>query len=490
MTEAFGPYYSRMLIAVVPPRILGLITRNRFEKAQIEAERIAKSAERDFGNLHPTTHYALSALGVVLASKCDYTDAARVFRKALAGREKTKDPDSPEVEGSLSNLGLMLLRTRDYPGAVECYLRVIDIRRKRLPKGHPGIASAMIDAGFAYKGLGELKKAEAMYSRAVEIAEKACPRGHYDVTVALDGLARTRMASGARVKNVLPLLLRARENVKLSDDPDDATSTRLHVSLARAFGAAEDLAASIDSWREALRTAARNFPPNDPWIIRIETGLGLALAEADKLEEGIEHLGNAAVASRISRGRESPKTVVAEFRLETVKIYLLHRLEEVRKTLAAGRAPHDVEKDLTKAGVPEPLRNRLLAMRWLTPETGGPGIPDDPYMKPSEKPKAGWDAVGPRAAPPQSSPGRAARKARKILADRERELGPGHEDTIKAGVALGHALLSERRADEAMESYGMAREAAVKSLGPRSHAALGSELCYRLAYFVRHTQQN
>ncbi|MDR1040016.1 MAG: tetratricopeptide repeat protein [Deltaproteobacteria bacterium] len=469
----------------MPSRISDLVGQKRFGKALSVAKRLVTAAKRDHGRQHPATMDAFSAVGLVLLHESDHAGAARAFRKALHGREKAMGPDSREVEATLCNLGYSLLKTGDFHGALECFLRIIETRRKYLPEGHPAIASAMIDAGFACKSLGELEKAEAMYSRAVEIAEKERPRGHYDVTVALDGLAKTLMATG-RLESALPLLGRARENVKCGPNPDGIACNWLHATMGRAYAASGDLKSSRDAWREALRTAILNYLPNDPRIIMAESRLGLALWETGEHEEAISHLGNAASASRIVLGSDHKLTILSEYRLELVSSTFWLNRKGIRELLDTERATADIAKDMESAGVPEPLRDRFLGLRWLAPGHGGPGDPAASVSMTSSKPKTDGLAPDPgSAAFPSPAPGEAVFDAAALLAVRERELGPRNEDTLRAGVALGNALLAEDRMDEAEDSYANAYAAAVKSLGPRSPAALGALCCLKLIDFMK-----
>jgi tetratricopeptide (TPR) repeat protein len=467
----------------LPPSISKLISQQRFDMATSEAVQLLEKAERKNGPTHPDTLTAVSALGGVLAYGQDYINAFLMFNRALEGREKAPEPDSREIDLSLCNLGYVGLETRNFHLALKRYQQVLDIRERSLPAGHPGIATAMTDVGYSYWCLGDLQNAEVMYSRAVEIAERELPRGSRDITVALDGLARTLMATG-RLEGALPLLIRARENIESGQDPDDIASAWLYATLGKALAASGDHAGALDAWREASRTSSLNFPPNDPHAIATEMGLGLALWETGQPEEALKRLRQATSSARRFLLRGAAPNSLAQFCLETVEYMNWVRQDGIRKLLVPGRAAIAVAKGLKKAGVPEPMMNRIIGMHWLEPENGGPGVPEAFTTTLSRVLIPEGPDADPDGSDPQGPSGEAVLDARALLADRERDLGPGHEDTIRAWVALGNALLSERRIREAKASYVRARTAADKSLGPRSPAALGAWICLRLAYFL------
>jgi tetratricopeptide (TPR) repeat protein len=453
------------------------------ETAGIKAlEQLLDATELDKGPDHAETLETVNSLGGLLAQAGDMKRAEALFRRALVGREKTLGPDSPETEISLCNLGCVLMNSENFRGSLEFNLRLKECRERRLPADHPGIACALIDLGFAYKALGEFGKAEPMYSRAVEIAEKEMPPGSNDLANALQGLAETMMAL-KRFEDALPLLLRALENRLLSTNPDPFATMSLYTSLGCVLDLSGDSRNARKAWRDALREAKLYGISESLAASFIELALGQSLVEAEQLAKAIKHLGKAASGFRTALGPEHARTIAAENRLEDATLMHWIRDRGLIRLLAPGLTHADVAKGLKKAGPPESVRLRFLGLRWLSTRFGGPGMPCPDMPPPPDGIEAGGHAGGPGAFPPHGSPGNAVRNAQALLAARKRELKPGHEDTVKAEVALGNALLADGRPADAADAFASARAAAVKSFGRDSPAAQGADYCLREAEF-------
>ncbi|MDR1042123.1 MAG: tetratricopeptide repeat protein [Deltaproteobacteria bacterium] len=484
MTDEPIEYFSRMFRFHLPANVSTLFDEGNMIEAIRKHRPVLEATERDRGPEHPETLDAVNTMGGLLAYVDDYEGAERMFRRALAGREKILGPEHLDTEASLCNLGSTLLGADDFRGSLEPNLRLLDFRERHLPEGHPGIACVMIDLGFAYTSLGELEKAETICSRAVEIAEKGMPRGQHEISLALKGLAETLIAS-KRTEDALPLLTRALKNHKSTPNLPPLNAFTLYNTLGDHLNACGDSEEAREAWRNALRVAEQHGMSWNLEAIETAIALGTSMVHSGQLANAVSLLGKAASRSRTNLGPENPRTVIAEFHLESISFLYWFHLKGLSKLDTTGLSARDIIKELKKAGVPEPMRHYFLGMQWLRPKSGGPGLPE----KPAGPPSAGIEANSPPGEHPSVSahgtPGEAVRKARTLLAARERELGPGHEDTVKARVALGNALVSEGRIDDADDAYADAHAAALKSLGPRSPAALGAGQCRRTVAFFR-----
>jgi tetratricopeptide (TPR) repeat protein len=444
-------------------------------------ERLLRSKELDKGPEHPETLEAVNTLGGLLASTGDMKGAELMFRRALTGREKALGEDSPDTEIALCNLGCILMQSGDYRGSLEYNLRLLKCRERRLTSNHSGVACALIDLGFAYKALRELDQAEAMYSRAVKIAEKVMLPGCNDITIALHGLAETLMVLH-RIEGVLPLLNRAAENHRLNPDPFPPVTVLLYSTLGWALEISGDLEGARTAWRTSLRAAEQDGTPDSPDAIYIGLSLGQSLAEAGEPAEAIRHLGKAASWFRATLGPEHRRTVMTEHRLEIATLAHWIHDKGALELMKPEFSPDAVVKGLKRIGAPKQVRNGFLGILWLNPLTGGPGLPYPDADSPLAGILAGRTPGGPGAAPAQDPPLTAVRKALAILAFRKGELKP-HEDTVKAEVSLGNAILTTGRIADAADAYARACAAAVKSFGNDSPAALGAEFCFREAQF-------
>ncbi|MDR1041012.1 MAG: tetratricopeptide repeat protein [Deltaproteobacteria bacterium] len=468
----------------MPENIFDLFRQSEFGTALIVADQYLEDCKREDGPMHPETLDAMNSLGALLSRVDDHDGAKQMFLKALAGRTKTLGPEHPETLATLGNLGHELKRLGDFQGALRCHRQVLESRERSLPKNHIGIIAGMVDVGSAYNDIDDLGKAEESLSSALATALKELPPGNREITAASLGLAGTLAASG-RPESALPILDRAEENLARSQNPDCLETVKVHVARGNALAACGDPAGARDALREALKAASTYFGPKDPRTLGAQMGLGIALGKTGEFAEAMGLLEDAADGFKRALGSRNPHTAVAEGHLENIGSMFFLRMKMIKKILEPGRDAGDVVKDLKKADVPELQIKRILGSLWLDPLQGGPGAPD---TSATETPVNLCIDV-PRSALRAGPKSPAVQAAKTLFECKERELGPGHEDTLKAQVALGNALLSERRFVSAEKAYGRARVAAEKSLGPLSPAALGSGLCLRIARFLKADSQ-
>ncbi|MDR1040018.1 MAG: tetratricopeptide repeat-containing protein [Deltaproteobacteria bacterium] len=475
MTDRQFEYNSGMMFFHLPLDIAPLYEEFGTGRAITAIEPLLEAKELDKGPGHPETLDTVNALGALLTQTGDLKGAERMFRRALAGREKALGPDSFDTETSLCNLGSLLMLSGDFRASLDCNLRLLECRRRRLPANHPGMACVMIDLGTAYKIMGEIEKAAAMFSRAVEIAEKTMQPGCNDITYALRGLSDALIAL-ERHGDALPLLTRALKNNRRSQKYAPRLTVSLHSLHGCALALSGDSEGARKTWRKGLRAARENCIPYILAANIIEMMLGQSLIGAGELRKAVRHIGNAADGFRVAYGPENAYTVAAESRLANANLAYWIQDKGLFKLMAPELTPDDVAEGLKKAGAPEDVRNNFLGMLWLNPLSGGPGRPCSETATASGS-GTGRSKGGPGAVPSRCPPGKAVRKALTLFTARKRELGPGHEDTVKAGIAFGNALMAEGRIRDATEAYTSARAAAAKSLGPGSPAVMGAEYC-------------
>jgi tetratricopeptide (TPR) repeat protein len=477
MIDDKRPYTTNMLSFNANDRINALLDEGRVREARNGAERILARVESKFGPDHQDTLTALNTLGALELLDGDPLGAKQLLLRAFAGRKKVLGLDSPKTVASAINLGRALSDNLDYEGALGCHRLVLEFRERTLPEGHPGIGSSLIEIGLALNGLGEYAKAEEAFSRAAGIVDKL-PLGSPDVTTAMLGLAKTMIATD-RYESALPLLTRARENIRRCRCPDPYESEKLCSMLGDALKFTGDLLGSRDALREAWEIAKRNHGPETVGAYSSQLNLGAALAATGEFAESVRHLEKAVAGLKRGLGPGHGFIVMAQGLLDSAHSMYWIAEREVMEYLEPGRAAGDIVRDLKRVGVPERMRNHFLGVYWLDPKQGGPGVPGLPERE-AMVARFGNDASGIHGAPGMSVDG-----ARALWEARERELGPGNEDTLRACVALGNALVWELRMDEAEEIYSLARDAAARSFGPRSLAAHGVGLCLRTLEILR-----
>jgi tetratricopeptide (TPR) repeat protein len=119
----------------------------------------------------------LNRVGSYLHGRAAYSQAASLFRDALAIREKALGPEHPETAASLNNLALLLGDLGEFAGARPLYERALAIREKVLGPEHPDTAETLNSlAGLLMGPVRHYGRAAALRARAGELREGARPR--------------------------------------------------------------------------------------------------------------------------------------------------------------------------------------------------------------------------------------------------------------------------------------------------------------------------
>ncbi|MEO6810190.1 MAG: tetratricopeptide repeat protein [Isosphaeraceae bacterium] len=145
-----------------------------------EAEALSRSAERLFKD-----------------GKVD--EAEKLFRSALAIRERTHGPDDPETARYLSNLAFATMKQGKGKQAKDLFMRSLSIRERSFGPEHLDVAKSHHDLGLLYLAEGEFKQGVEHMDRALTIYKNALGPEHPDVAQILNdvgglchGLARSR----------------------------------------------------------------------------------------------------------------------------------------------------------------------------------------------------------------------------------------------------------------------------------------------------------
>ncbi|KAL8721729.1 MAG: hypothetical protein Q9181_007645 [Wetmoreana brouardii] len=115
---------------------------------------------------------AFHNLGVLYYDQGKITEAEKIYRRALDGKEKAYGPNCPFTLETANNLGHCYARRDEYAEAEKMYQRALYEYEKLLGPDHPSIFQTLNYLGFCYARQGEYTEAENMYRRALVGYEK------------------------------------------------------------------------------------------------------------------------------------------------------------------------------------------------------------------------------------------------------------------------------------------------------------------------------
>ncbi len=177
----------------------------------------------------------LNYIGDYLRSRADFTVAEEYLKCSLEIREKTFEPEHPEIAESLSNLGWQYSDQGQHVKAETHHLRALEIREKTLGPEHLDTAQSLNNLAAHYSYQGQHNKAETLHLRALEIREKTLGSEHPDIAQSLNSLAANYGSQGQHKKAEAPLV-RALEIRRKTLGPEHPETAQNLTNLAAYYG--------------------------------------------------------------------------------------------------------------------------------------------------------------------------------------------------------------------------------------------------------------
>jgi tetratricopeptide (TPR) repeat protein len=155
-----------------------------------------------------------------------YTEAAGLFERALAIREKALGANHPDVGQTLNNLALVYWKQGKYSEAEGLYKRALAILEKALGANHLDVAWTLNDLALVYRAEGRYEEAEALFKRALTIREKTLGASHTQVGKTLNNLGLVYRDQGRYVEaeEFLKRALTIKERALGTSHPDVAST--------------------------------------------------------------------------------------------------------------------------------------------------------------------------------------------------------------------------------------------------------------------------
>jgi tetratricopeptide (TPR) repeat protein len=400
----------------------------RYTDAAVLWRQALAVAEEDFGPDDPATATSLNHLGYLLNAQGDLTGARPYYERALAIRERALGPDHPDTATSLNNLGYQLRALGNLAGARPYYERALEAWEKTLGPDHPDTATSLNNLGDLLQAQGDLARALPYFERALAIREKALGPDHPNTALSLNNLGALFDAQGnlAGARPYYERALAIREKVLGPDHPDTAISLNNLGYLLRLKG---DLAGARPYYERALAVWEKTLGPDHPDTATSLNNVGALLDEQGDLAGARPYYERALAIRQKALGPDHPDTAASLNNLG----YLLY-----------------AQGDLAGA---RPYYERALAI-WE--KTLGPDHPNT---------AATLNNIG-ALLDEQGDLAGAWPYYERALAIREKALGPDHPDTASSLNNLGYLLRLKGDLAGARPCYERALAICMKALGP------------------------
>jgi len=124
-------------------------------------------------------------LAILRRQQGEFTEAERLYRRALEIREREQGPDHPDVAVVLNNLAGLEAAQGHYDAAGPLLERALTIRQATLGDTHVLTAQSLNNLALLYAAQGNAAAAEPLYQRALSILETAAE--HAEIGARKDG---------------------------------------------------------------------------------------------------------------------------------------------------------------------------------------------------------------------------------------------------------------------------------------------------------------
>ena len=266
--------------------------------------------EKTLGPEHSDTATSLNNLADVLRDQGDFAGARPLHERALAIRERALGPEHPDTATSLNNLATLLKAEGDFAGALPLYQRALAIREKVLGPEHPDTATSLNNLANLLRDQGDFAGARSLHERALAIREKALGPEHSDTATSLNNLAVILKAQGdfAQARPLFERALSIYERALGLEHPAAALSLNQLAFLLQAQG---DFAGAQPLCERALAIREKALGPEHPATARSLNNLASLLKARGDLA-GARRLHERALAiHETALGPDHPHTATS-----------------------------------------------------------------------------------------------------------------------------------------------------------------------------------
>jgi Tfp pilus assembly protein PilF len=265
----------RLIADIFPSDSDDVRTWHECERLLPHARTVADHAE-ELAVAPDATGYLLNQIGLYLKERAQFSEAKRLYERAVVIGEKALPPNDADLPGRLNNLAMVLAEIGDLNGAYDYFKRVLTGSEVVLGANDPRIITILNNLGGILTEMGKPEEASRYHERALRTAETAFGPDHPKVATYLNNLGGVRMDLG---------------------DP----------SKAREF------------FQRALKIDEATYGPDHPNVAIRLNNLGMVLLDSGDLSGAKAHYERALKILRKFLGDDHPKPKTVRRNLEALE---------------------------------------------------------------------------------------------------------------------------------------------------------------------------
>ncbi|PUU78419.1 P-loop containing nucleoside triphosphate hydrolase protein [Tuber borchii] len=281
-----------------------------FEEAETLYRKVQDGRQRTLRPEHPHTLACINNLATVLDKQGKYHEAEGEYRRVLEGLEKVLGSEHPTVLTAVGNLASVLTELGQYQEAMDMFWRALeDLREKVLGAEHPDTLDTLADLASVLQELGNYEEAKEMSQRALALREKALGPEHPHTLASVNNLANlhSHLGNHQEAKALNLRALSARETHLGPDHPDTLIST---ANFARCLSDLGEYATAEHLQRRALSLHTELFGEEHPDTLTHMNNLGTMLQQLRRFSSAEDMYRKALSAREKLLGPEHPATLI------------------------------------------------------------------------------------------------------------------------------------------------------------------------------------
>ena len=304
-----------------------------YEGAKRLLEKAKNSAEKNFGEEHPTTAVRYSNLALVLKDLGDYEGAKRLLEKAKNSAEKNFGEEHPTTAANYSNLATVLKDLGDYEGAKRLLEKAKNSDEKNFGEEHPTTAVRYSNLALVLKDLGDYEGAKRLLEKAKNSDEKNFGEEHPYTATNYSNLALVLQDLGD-YEGAKRLLEKAKNSDEKNFGEEHPTTAVRYSNLATVLKDLGDYEGAKRLLEKAKNSAEKNFGEEHPTTAANYSNLATVLQSLGDYERAKRFLEKAKNSDEKNFGEEHPTTAVSYFNLGMV----LFNLKDTNATFYVEKA--------------------------------------------------------------------------------------------------------------------------------------------------------
>ncbi len=292
-----------------------------YTQAKVLLQKAVASAEKNFGEDHPTTANSYDNLANVLQDLGDYAQAKELLQKAVVSDEKNFGENHSTTAIRYNSLALVLHHLGEYTQAKTLLQKAVASDEKNFGENHPTTANSYSNLAIVLQDLGNYAEAKTLLQKTVASDEKNFGEDHPTTATRYSILALVLLDLGdyAQAKTLLQKALASDEKNFGENHPRIATR---YSNLAMVLQDLGDYAQAKTLLQKVVAADEKNFGENHPTTARGYSNLAIILQDLGDYTQAKTLLQKAVASDEKNFGEDHPTTTMSYSNLALVLQYL------------------------------------------------------------------------------------------------------------------------------------------------------------------------